>query len=250
MTNRTIGNVARMSGLTVRTLHHYDDIGLLVPSARGTNGYRIYTESDLERLRTILVYRELGLGLSEIASILDDDVDPATSLLRERLELTDRIERLRGITHMIDKAIVEQRKGATMSAEETLSVFGDFDPADHEEEARERWGGTDAYAQSTRRTSSYTKSDWQNINADASEVNDLFLSLMAEGVSPEDQRASKAVDAHRTHISRWYYDCTPEIHAGLGEMYVQDPRFTANIDKAGDGLAAYMSAAIKARYPA
>ncbi len=245
---RTIGNVARISGLTVRTLHHYDDIGLLVPSDRGTNGYRIYSDSDLERLRTVLVYRELGLSLGEIASILDDHVDPAAALLRERLQLTDRIQRLRGITDMIDKAIAEERKGTTMNAEDSLSVFGDFDPSEHEEETRERWGGTDEYAQSASRTASYTKTDWENIKADASTVDDLFLSLMAEGVSSDDVRTSKAVDAHRAHISRWFYECTPEIHEGLGQMYVQDSRFTANIDKAGAGLAAFMSAAIEARY--
>lgn len=248
MTKRTIGNVARMSGLTIRTLHHYDDIGLLVPSDRATNGYRIYSESDLERLRTILVYRELGLGLPEIASILDEDADPAETLLRERAKLTDRIERLRGITDMIDKAIADQRKGRKMSAEDALSVFGDFDPAEYQEEAQERWGDTDAYAQSTLRTAAYTKTDWETIKADASQVNDLFLSLMTEGVPPSDPRALEAVDTHRTHISRWFYECTPEIHVGLGQMYIADPRFTANIDREADGLAAYMSAAIGARY--
>lgn len=99
---RTVGNVARMSGLTVRTLHHYDEIGLLTPSQRGDNGYRLYTDEDLERLRQILVYRELGLGLDDIKSIVDEARDPTESLLAERVRIADRMERLRAIADMID----------------------------------------------------------------------------------------------------------------------------------------------------
>jgi DNA-binding transcriptional MerR regulator len=248
MNTRTVGQIAKLSGLTVRTLHHYDDIGLLTPSERGDNGYRRYTDGDLERLRQILVYRELGLGLDEIASIVDREVDPSEALLAERRHISDRIERLRAIAEMIDATVETQRKGMTMTPEEKLSVFGDFDPAEYEEEAKERWGDTDAYAQSVRRTSSYTKADWENINDEADGIYDRFVGLMDAGNAPGDAQTAKVVDAHRAHISRWFYECSPEIHAGLGVMYVQDPRFTENIDKHGTGLAQYMSDAIADRY--
>ncbi len=248
MNTRTVGQTAKLSGLTVRTLHHYDDIGLLSPSERGDNGYRRYTDTDLERLRQILVYRELGLALDEIASIVDRDTDPVEALLSERLRIADRIERLRIIAGMIDDTIAANRRGITMTPEEKLSVFGDFDPAEYEEEAKERWGDTEAYAQSAKRTASYTRADWEAISAEADDIYDEFVGLMDAGVAPDDAEAAKVVDAHRAHISRWFYDCPPEIHAGLGAMYVQDQRFTDNIDKHGEGLARYMSDAFAARY--
>jgi DNA-binding transcriptional MerR regulator len=248
MNTRTVGQIAKLSGLTVRTLHHYDDIGLLIPSERRDNGYRRYTDADLERLRQILVYRELGLSLDEIASIVNRDTDPAEALLAERLQISDRVERLRHIAQMIDEAVAAQRNGYTMTPEEKLSVFGDFNPAEYEQEAQDRWGNTDAYRQSTNRAASYTKDDWESIKAESEGISNEFVALM--DVDPSDPRVAKVVDAHRAHITRWFYDCSPEIHSGLGAMYMQDQRFTKNIDKQSEGLAQYLSDAIAARYAA
>lgn len=137
-----------------------------------------------------------------------------------------------------------------MDAKEALEVFGDFDPAEHDVEAKERWGGTDAYAQSAKRTAAYTKEDWKKIKAEAAAIDKRFVGLMADGVAPDDPEAGRVVDAHRNHISKWFYECSPEIHAGLGQMYTEDARFRSNIDKAGDGLAEYMTAAIASRHSA
>ncbi|NNC91470.1 MAG: TipAS antibiotic-recognition domain-containing protein [Acidimicrobiia bacterium] len=121
-----------------------------------------------------------------------------------------------------------------------------FDAADHEPEARQRWGDTDEYRESARRTAAYTKADWAQIGREADEINQSFLELMARGTPAGETTAT--VDRHRDHISKWFYECTPEIHAGLGQMYIEDARFTENIDKAGVGLARYMADAIAARY--
>jgi hypothetical protein len=129
-------------------------------------------------------------------------------------------------------------------------VFGDFDPTDHEEEAQQRWGTTAAYAQSAQRTSRYTKADWEAIQAGADRIYAGFVALQVKGITPNSPEAAELVEAHREHISRWFYDCTAEIHAGLGKMYVADRRFADNIDKAGPGLSTYMSAAIEAAYAA
>ena len=135
-----------------------------------------------------------------------------------------------------------------MTDEQLPGVFEDFDPAEYAEEAEKRWGDTPAYRESAQRTASYSEDDWNTIRAEAAGVYEEFAQLLEAGVDPSDGAARAAVDRHRDHISRWFYECSPEIHAGLGQMYVADERFTRNIDAAADGLAAYLSAAIAARY--
>ena len=248
MTTMTVGELAEVSGVTVRTLHHYDEIGLLVPSTRTASGYRIYTNDDVDRLRAILTYRELGLGLGEIAAAVDSPAATEDVLRTARRRIDVRIARLRAIARSLDVAIAQGGKESTMTPEEKLSVFGDFDPAEHEEEAKQRWGGSDEYAQSARRTAGYTKQDWETIQAEAAGIYAGFHALQQQGIIPESPKAAAMVETHRQHISRWFYECSPEIHAGLGQMYVADQRFADNIDKSGEGLSAYMSAAITAAY--
>jgi hypothetical protein len=127
-----------------------------------------------------------------------------------------------------------------------LEVFGGFDPSEFEAEVRDRWGDTDAYRESARRTSRYTKQDWVQVQQEAAAIDEEFLALMAAGAPPDGAEAMEVAERHRAHITEWFYECTPEIHAGLGRMYLEDPRFTESIDRAGEGLAAFMSAAIAA----
>lgn len=244
---RTVGVIARLAGISVRTLHHYDEIGLLSPDERSDAGYRRYSDRDLERLQQILILRELGMGLDEVARVLDDPgYDRLHALQEQRTQLLRSRDRTDRLLAAVDHAIAAARKGWTMTPEESLEVFGDFDPTEYEDEAKERWGDTDAYRESTRRTASYTKDDWLAIQSEAHEINEAFLTLMRSGVAPGSVEARQVAERHRGHISRWFYECTPEIHTGLGAMYIADPRFTENIDKAGAGLAAYMSEAIAA----
>ena len=133
-----------------------------------------------------------------------------------------------------------------MTPEESLEVFGDFDPSQYEDEVKERWGDTDAYKESARRTKSYTKQDWLKIGSESNEINQAFIALMEKGIPADSPEAGAVAQRHRGHISKWFYQCSPEIHAGLGQMYVVDHRFTENIDKAKPGLAQYMSDAIAA----
>lgn len=248
METTTIGDVARFAGITVRTLHHYDHIGLLTPSERRGNGYRGYTDADISRLQQILAYRELDLGLDEIRRLLVEPDDAVTAFREARRRVADQVGRLQRIAESLDAAIEAETKGTNMTPEEKLQAFGDFDPDEHAEEARERWGGTDAYAESERRTGSYTVDDWKQVSAEADEVNQGFLQLIASGTPADSVEAAALVDTHRAHITKWFYECTPGIHAGLGAMYVADERFRTNINKAGEGLAEYQSAAIAAQY--
>ena len=136
--------------------------------------------------------------------------------------------------------------GISLPPEERFEVLGDFDPDQYEEEVQESWGETDAYAQSKRRTSSYTKDDWLRIKAEGEDVDERFASALAAGVPADSEQAMDLAEEARQQISRHYYDCPPEMHASLGRMYVEDERFTAHYDQRAAGLAQYVSTANQA----
>jgi len=127
----------------------------------------------------------------------------------------------------------------SMTSEEMFEVFQDFNPRDHEEEVEERWGGTEEYRQSKERTTRYTKQDWLKIKEEGGQIYNRLLALMEAGTPPSATEAMDAAEAHRQHISRWFYDCSRAIHRGLGQGYVDDRRFTAFFDKIKPGLAQY-----------
>ncbi len=245
----TVGELSRISGVTVRTLHHYDEIGLVVPSQRTNANYRLYSDEDVLRLQQVLVFRELGMPLDEIAGVLDDatNANRAELLRRHREALVEKRGKLDAMLVAVDHAIDVLEKGTPMmTSDDFKKMFDGFDPAEYEQEAEQRWGNTDAYKESQRRVKSYGKAEWEQIGKEAAAINTRFLELMREGAAPTDPRVQAVVEDHRAHISRWFYECSKQIHKGLGQLYVGDPRFTKNIDKAGPGLAQFMSDAIAA----
>jgi DNA-binding transcriptional MerR regulator len=241
---RTVSEVAELTGVTVRTLHHYDEIGLLSPRERSDAGYRLYSYSDLERLREILVWRELGFSLAEVRSLLDDPAhDRVRALRRQRSLVEADLARLGGTALMLDAAIEAYESGVR---QEEKSMFEGFDPAAYEDEARSRWGHEASYQESARRTASYGEQDWARIRAEAEAVVTDFAALLRAG-SPASGEAARAVaERHRTHIGRWFYECSPEMHRRLGEMYIADERFARNYEQVEPGLAAYVRAAVAA----
>jgi DNA-binding transcriptional MerR regulator len=242
-----VGQVAQLAGVTARTLHHYDRIGLLTPSERTAAGYRQYTASDLDRLHRILVYRELGFPLEEVATLLDDpDADPAAHLRRQLRLLRDRLERNRSMVAAVEKELEAYQMGIQLTPEERFEVFGENDPAQYDAEAEQRWGETDAYKESQRRASSYTKEDWLRIKAEGEDVERRFAEALQSGVPADSEQAMDIAEEHRQQISRNFYDCPPEMHAGLGRMYVEDERFTAHYEQRAPGLAQYVSTAVQA----
>lgn len=243
----TVGRVARLAGVTVKTLHHYDRIGLLSSSGRSEAGYRLYEEPDIERLQRVLFYRELGLPLERISHVLKEPhADANAHLRRQRGLLVERIERLRRMVAAIDKELEAGKMDIKLTPEERLEVFGDFDPESHAEEAEERWGETEAYRQSQRRVSRYTKEDWLRIKAEAEEVESRLAELFQSGAASDSVEAMDAAEAHREHITRWFYRCGHEMHAGLGELYVNDERFRAYYDARVPGLSGFVREAIRA----
>ncbi|MDQ3714507.1 MAG: MerR family transcriptional regulator [Actinomycetota bacterium] len=244
----SIGELADLAGVTVRTLHHYDRIGLLRPGHRSAAGYRCYTGPDADRLAQILGYRELGFALDEIRRILEaPDRSAQEHLHRQRRLLTERIDRLRRIVSAIDITLEAQTMKTTgLSPAEKLAVFGHFDPDDYAEEVEQRWGTIDAYQQSAARTKSYTRQDWETITAQGSANTTALAEALAAGLPATSVEAMDAAEQARQHITRWFYDCPVEMHRNLGDMYVADERFTATYEKVTPGLAAYVRDAIYA----
>jgi DNA-binding transcriptional MerR regulator len=243
----SVGQVAGFAGITVRTLHHYDDIGLLAPSERSHAGHRRYSDADLDRLQQILFYRELGFPLEEVAALLDDPAaDPREHLRRQHELLTARIERLRKMAEAVEHAMEARTMGINLTPEERFEVFGDKDPEQYAEEAEQRWGGTEAYAESQRRAARYTKEDWKRIQAQVSDWEQRYTALMADGGPATGERAMDLAEEHRRHIGTWYFECPYEMHRCLGEMYVADERFKAYYDAMRPGLAEHLKEAILA----
>lgn len=255
-TQWTVGEVARLAHVTVRTLHHYDEIGLLVPSERSGAGYRLYSEADLERLHQILLYRELGFGLEAIGRLLDaPSVDRRTALRAQRELLVEKRRRTEAVIRAVDRTLETMEGGRTMSADEMFEGFEELAGAPeavrahhaaHAREAHERWGETDAYRESLRRAKGHSREDWRRIREEAESNEARMAALMAAGEDPEGPEAMAAAEAMREHIGRWFYPCSHQVHAGLADMYEADPRFAAHYDERAEGLAAYVAGAIRA----
>ena len=189
--SHTVGAVARLAGVTVRTLHHYHEIGLLTPSGRSDAGYRRYGDADLDRLQRILFYRELGFGLDEIRTVMTDGgADAVVHLRRQHALLADRIGRLERMAAAVENAMEAHAMGISLTPEERFEVFGDFNPDDHAAEVEERWGETDAYRESARRTRGYTKQDWLRIRAESQAIGEAYLAAMRAASSGRQRRGN------------------------------------------------------------
>lgn len=241
-----VKEVAELSGLTIRALHHYDSIGLLVPSARTGAGYRLYGDDDLLRLQQILIGRELGLSLEAIRRSLDDPgFDRRQALLAQRSELAARADRAADMIRAIDAALtaIEEKD---MGKIDMKKIFDGFDPDQYAEETKQRWGHTDAYKISVRRTKSYTEADWQRMKDEQAAIYADALAAREAGVRPDEPRAMDVAERHRLSIDRWFYPCGLEMHCGLADLWEADRRYADNIDKFGAGLTEYLAAAVRA----
>ena len=246
MTTWTVGQVADLVGVTVRTLHHYDEIGLLVPSEHSRAGYRLYTEGDLARLQQVVVYRRLELPLEQIATLLDGDEDAATHLRRQRDAVIHRLDELHGLVSAIDRALERTMDDRPATPEDLRELFGDAFDDGYQQEAQERWGESEQWKQSQSRTAGYTVADWAQVKDEMDAVNAAFVAALTSGEPTTGESAMDAAEQHRLHIERRFYDVSHDFHRGLGDMYVSDPRFTKTYDDLAPGLAAYVRDAIHA----
>ena len=231
---KTVHEVSQISGVSVRTLHHYDAIGLLRPTAVTEAGYRLYDDTALARLQSILLFRELAFPLKEIKRIMDDpQFDQATALEQQIRLLELQQERL---SRLIDLARETMKTGVTHM---DFTAFDNSKLEQYAAEVKERWGNTAAYQESAQRPAADQKDAAAGLMAQFARMGRLRTG------DPAGQEAQDAVRELQQFITKHFYTCTPEILSGLGQMYTADDRFRASIDAAGgEGTADFAGKAI------
>ncbi|MEU0464635.1 TipAS antibiotic-recognition domain-containing protein [Amycolatopsis sp. NPDC006131] len=241
----SIVQVSKASGVTSRTLRHYDDIGLLPPAFADTSGRRYYQREQLIRLQQILLLRELGLGLDTIAEVLDGSVSKAEALRLHRKWLLAERDRLDRLADTVARTIEELEGGEHMSAKE---LFEGFSPHSEKakwlaQEAVERWG--ESAVQSHERSKRWPAEKWDAVKRQGAEVAERLAELAREGVPADDERALDAVAAHRAWLENFW---TPdaESYTGLGRLYSDDERFRGVYEAIHPGLAEYLRDAMAA----
>lgn len=230
-----------MSGISSRTLRHYDDIGLLKPARIGANGYRFYERDELLRLQEILVLRELGLGLDVIGKTLNGEQDRLDALRRHRDRLLAERDRYARLAESVTRSIEEMEGGEEMAAEQ---LFDGFDQSQYEDEVRARWGHTEAYAESQRNLAAMSKDDLARIQAEEKALVAELAEVFRAGVPVDDPRTQALVERHHRWFCR-FWTPTWETYVCIGNMYVEDARFTAHYDEHAPGLAVYLRDAMQ-----
>jgi DNA-binding transcriptional MerR regulator len=241
-----VKEVAGLAGISVRSLHHYDHIGLLKPETVAPSGYRFYSERDFQKLQQILFSKEIGFSLEEIREIMDrPDFDRGRALRAHKELLTEKKRRLEEIIWTVDRTLSSMEGGCGMAKKEMFEAFDmteiEKHQAEYAEEVRRTYDPA-AVAECDRKTARYSKDDWQAIMAKSSGIYQRIAAAMERG--PADAEVQAVVAEWREHITKNFYHCTPEIFRGLGDLYVDDHRFTENIDKIGPGLAAFLREAM------
>lgn len=238
----TVQKLAHLAGISIRTLHYYDEIGLLKPSVVKSNGYRYYEEAELVRLQQILFFRELEFSLDDIKRMLNRPGFGVVEALREQKKLIRlKQERLEKLIHAIDTTITAMNSNQKINEKEMYDVFKDEDVKQYQDEVKERWGNTDAYKQSMKKVSKMTKVEMQKLKEDGEKHTTAIADAMDKGVDhPDVQGLIK-----KSHDGiNFFYECSYEMFRNLGKMYVEDPRFTEYYEKFRPGLAVFMRDAI------
>ena len=237
----SVSEAAKRAGVSVRTLHYYDEIGLLKPSETTRAGYRFYDETAMASLQQILFYRELDVPLEQIGRILNaPDNDRTEALQKHRTLLLMKRQRLDDMLRLVDETI----GGIAMYDERPKPTQADWEAVKEQyaQEAAERWGNTEAFLESREKHAKYTPEQEAQINAEMEEIFTAFGAC----TDPEGEEALALVKRWQAHITQYHYSCTDSILACLGQMYANDPRFVDNLDKYGPGTAQKMSDAIAA----
>lgn len=242
----TVGAVASQLGVSVRTLHHWDEIGLISPSERSAGGYRIYSGGDLSRLHRVLIYRELEIPLAAIKDLLESSAEElSTALEQQHHRLEERIERLQGLRSTVDRLIAAHQQGLLLSPEEQLRLFGPTWNPQWAQKARQTWGDSPQWAEYAERSASRSAQHWEQLTARVQQLEADLAQAVDAGMDPVSSEAAELVELHRASISE-HFHCSRSMQICLARMYTEDERFRSHYDSLAEGLADWLRAAVEA----
>lgn len=240
----TVKQIADLASVSIRTLHYYDEIGLLSPSMVGTNGYRYYDDSTLLRLQQILFYREIGLELMQIKELLDKpDFDLLRALRSHRIVLGEKMTRLHDLMTTVDDTILHLLGGKTMSKKQLFQAFSDEKQKEYEREARLQWG-PDIVNKSIKLWNSYTDAQKKAIGEEGNQVYSDIVDALETGKDPNSPEVQEIFKHWHQHL-HYFYEPTLEILRGLGETYNTHPEFIANFQRLHVDLPQYLQEGIR-----
>lgn len=242
---RTVGEVAALLGISVRTLHYWQECGLVTPAARSWSEYRLYSSDDVARLQRVLIYRATGMSLNQIRQVLDSNVSPVEHLRRQRNLLVKKQGELSAMLNALDQLLEDAMTENKLSIEQIASILDEPGFADYAQEAEENWGKTDDWAIAQRNQAAMSSADWQNVKARTEELEGRLANAMSSGVAPGSDLANSLAEEHRALLSV-HFPVTHAKHVILARGYVADERFRAYYDKRGAGLAVWLKAIIDA----
>lgn len=250
MKELTVKQLAAISGVTVRTLHHYDEIGLLAPAHVGANGYRYYGREELLRLQRILFHRELGVPLGEIAALLDlEEEDQVSVLLRHRDKLEAERERYRILIDTIDRTVATLKGEANMANADLYNGFSAEKQADYETWLADRYGEgmKDDIARSRQVRATMSKADQGVAMAELKDIEVALAEGMKRGVAVKSDPVDGLIQRHRAWVAAaWGRPCPPQAYAGLADLYLSHPDFVSRYESIAPGFAVWLTDAMKA----
>ena len=237
---RTVGEVSTLLGVSVSALHHWDETGLVRPSQRSDAGYRLYSETGIMRIQQVLVYRQTGMSLADIKTVLDDPkADAVAHLRRQRDLLQGQVSHLQHMLRSIDTVMEIQLLGAHLSVAEMVEIWGtDWEPV-YIEEAQAQWGDTQEWAESSRRKARMSRADWEQAHEETVALETALVEAMLSGVEPGSPEANALAQWHRKDLNRWF-EVSISKQVLIGRGYVADERFARYYDKRAPGLAAWL----------
>ena len=246
----TVKQLARLAGVSVRTLHHYHDIGLLVPASVGENRYRYYGEEELLRLQQILFYREIGFSLDRIAEILDrPGFDHVAALREHRAHLAGEAERYRQLIRTIDRTIAGLTGERTMKNADLYKGFPPEKQSEYEDWLVEQYGEDmrGRILDSKKRFTDMTEAEQGNVMSELADVEGALAGRMSQGIPAESESLDMLLGRHRAWVAfMWGRDCPPDAYAGLADLYLAHPDFEKRYETIASGFTAYLTSAMKA----
>ncbi len=244
MTVYNVSRLAKLAGVSVRTLHHYDEIGLLKPSFRSDSGYREYQREDLLRLQQILFYRELDFSLTEIRGILDDpEYDEVQALVKHRQTIKERIGRLSNLLATIDKTIKHYKEETmTLTDEELYEGFSKEKIERYKKEVDEKYD-PELVKTSRERMSKMSRREWHETKDEGETISRELADLMGKA-SPDSKEVQAVIKRHHAWIEK-FYPANGDTYKGLGKTYTENPEFRAYYNRFKPGLAEFLCAAME-----